>query len=695
MRKQNFPKVDQGSFAGTLYNALFWFISILFMETLLHIVLFSTMAPEFLYAVGFSVVIALIISGLTAILPTRGNKTVSIIVMTVLSIFYCSQIVYNAVFGTMYSVSLVALGGAALTSFWKETLLTIWNNFPILLAMLLPIPVTAVLAAKCKPVFNVRRNWIIPAQLALAIVLNFAIVFSLGIGGTEDYSTYYFYHSSDATTDQCTERFGLLTTLRLELFVSGSGSDSADSYEDDSVPDFVIEEVSLSDIPEQSVVSSSEPVTEEPEYNMLEIDFDYLNSLTNDEKILQLNSYISSLTPSKKNSYTGLLSDYNLITICAESFDTGAIREDLTPTLYKLASEGFIFDNYYNTYPNVTTDGEYSFCLGMMPDISRQRKALSFYTTRNSYLPFALGNIFHEQAGIDSYAYHNYIGEYYNRNLTHPNMGYKCKFADAGMSFTTDWPSSDLEMFEQSTNDYITSGKQFHAYYMTFSGHFMYSRTANPMAKRNYETVYHLGLDISEASKCYLSCNYELEKALAYLMSELEKAGIADQTAIVIAGDHFPYGLKDYEYAELVDHEVEGLTKYKSSLIFWVGGMENPVHVNEYMCNIDILPTILNLWGFSYDSRLLNGTDVMSDSEHIAILRDKSFLTDVVWFNASTGKAEWLGGETSADEVYLERMKNKVNNIFNSGSTMLSTSYYDFLLDTGGVAFGKKEDANS
>ena len=59
--------------------------------------------------------------------------------------------------------------------------------------------------------------------------------------------------------------------------------------------------------------------------------------------------------------------------------------------------------------------------------------------------------------------------------------------------------------------------------------------------------------------------------------------------------------------------------------------------------NVDVLPTILNLWGFPYDSRLYPGTDVFSDGVHAAVLIDRSFLTDKVWFNANTGEIRYQG----------------------------------------------------
>ena len=96
-----------------------------------------------------------------------------------------------------------------------------------------------------------------------------------------------------------------------------------------------------------------------------------------------------------------------------------------------------IFNNYYNAYPNNTTDGEYSFCLGLWPDTTRGKNASSFYASRGSYLPYSLGKIFREQREVNTYGYHNFLGSYYGRDETYPNMGYDSKFFMAGMTFSS------------------------------------------------------------------------------------------------------------------------------------------------------------------------------------------------------------------------------------------------------------------
>lgn len=648
--------------------------SLLYWEILLHFAVFGELTARFWYAVGFTVTIALALELIVSFLPKRANFAVNVIIDIGAIALYGSQMVYYFIFGTLYSVSQMGQGGAAITSFWRETLATMLDKLPWLVCLLVPIAVLFVLRRFFREAFAPSAwGWRILA-FAVALLLFFGTQYAVEAAGTGRFSDYYYYHCSDIVTDSMAQRFGLLTTMRLEMFGDDASADESVYY----IPQ-PTQEPSVQ--PTQQSQGEDETESLQPEkivydYNVLDIDFDALNDLTTDEKLLAINNYCALLSGTKQNEYTGMLKDYNLIVICAESFSTAAIHPEVTPTLYKLSKEGFVFTNYFNSFPNTTTDGEYALMQGLWPDSSRGKASSSMYASRRSYLPFTLGNLFRDQRQIESFGYHNYEGSYYGRKYSHPNMGYSMKFMNDGMTFSSCWPASDLEMMEQSVDDYIGL-EQFHAYYMTFSGHYQYSTKTNIIAQRNWEEVKNLPY-ASHAELAYLSCNLELEKALSYLMERLEEAGVADKTAIVLAGDHFPYGLTEEEYSDLIGYEIDDFTKFRSSLIFWVGGMREAVEVDRYCCNVDILPTILNLWGFEYDSRLLAGTDVFSDSDHTAILVNRSWMNDKVWFHSGTGEIRYLVPEEELPEGYVEQMNRVIETRFAISSDILNRAYYDF-----------------
>lgn len=640
--------------------AFYWAFALMYWECLLSGAVFHSFGVR-IYALGFTLSAALLVTLVLSFLR-KGRFGAEIFLTAVLTLLYGSQIVYHFIFGTLYSAAMVSQGGEAMTNFWRELLAAMGDHFPWLVALLVPLALRIFLRKGLKGELRAKGRIVL---LALAVALFALTRAGIRQTGTEMFSDEDYYRSREIATNQNVQRFGLLTTIRLEL-TRHAKTEEQDYY-----------------IPEETQGENPAQKPAEVRYNVMNIDFDALNALTEDKKLLAINDYCSKVTGTNQNEYTGMLKDYNLIVMCAESFSPAAIDKDLTPNLYKLTQQGIIFNNYYNTFPNTTTDGEYALMQGLYPDAGRSKAVSSLYASRNSYLPFTLGNVFQSQRGVESFGYHNYRGSYYGRSESHPNMGYTMKFAGDGMTFTTNWPASDLEMMEQSVDDYI--GKEpFHAYYMTFSGHYKYDIGTNEMAKRNWDQVKDLPYS-SNAIKAYLSCNIEFDKAIGYLMERLEQAGVADRTAIVIAGDHFPYGLKDSEYAELIGHDIDGFSKFKSTLIFWVGGLEKNIVVDEYCCNVDVLPTILNLWGFEYDSRLLAGTDVFSDGTHAAVLVDKSFLTDKVWFNASTGEIRYQVPESEISEGYVENMNQLIATRFSISADILNTAYYNFVFDKGKV----------
>lgn len=640
--------------------AFYWAFALMYWECLLSGAVFHSFGVR-IYALGFTLSAALLVTLVLSFLR-KGRFGAEIFLTAVLTLLYGSQIVYHFIFGTLYSVAMVSQGGEAMTNFWRELLAAMGDHFPWLVALLVPLALRIFLRKGLKGELRAKGRIVL---LALAVALFALTRAGIRQTGTEMFSDEDYYRSREIATNQNVQRFGLLTTIRLEL-TRHAKTEEQDYY-----------------IPEETQGENPAQKPAEVKYNVMNIDFDALNALTEDKKLLAINDYCSKVTGTNQNEYTGMLKGYNLIVMCAESFSPAAIDKDLTPNLYKLTQQGIIFNNYYNTFPNTTTDGEYALMQGLYPDAGRSKAVSSLYASRNSYLPFTLGNAFQSQRGVESFGYHNYRGSYYGRSESHPNMGYTMKFAGDGMTFTTNWPASDLEMMEQSIDDYI--GKEpFHAYYMTFSGHYKYDIGTNEMAKRNWDQVKDLPYS-SNAIKAYLSCNIEFDKAIGYLMERLEQAGVADRTAIVIAGDHFPYGLKDSEYAELIGHDIDGFSKFKSTLIFWVGGLEKNIVVDEYCCNVDVLPTILNLWGFEYDSRLLAGTDVFSDGTHAAVLVDKSFLTDKVWFNASTGEIRYQVPESEIPEGYVENMNQLIATRFSISADILNTAYYNFVFDKGKV----------
>lgn len=635
---------------------LFCFVSV-YVELCLHICIYKEIDFRIIYPIFFGLIGGNICGFICTMFPKIPGRILTCIFVATQVIFAEVQLVYFAIFGNFMPISQTTMGGAVLSNFWAQILYGISQNIIPIVLLLVPLILLIVLLIRGKAPQR-RVSWRQSlASLGVIGVLGLVVGGFLYAGRTEPFSVYEILTNVNTSTDTSYKNVGMLATVEQELryMLLGVG-------EDDSLMDGGLL---------GRTQSGKQYSTQE--YNVEDIDFTALAESTQDEMTKSLDAFFDTMQPTRKNDYTGLLKDYNLITICAESFCPWFISEELTPTLYKLSNTGIIFENYYGTYQSVTTNGEYTFCMGLYPDMSRTKTQSSFDLSSGNYLPYCLGNAMKEN-GYQTWAYHNYIGDFYNRNITHANMGYTFKAADSGLNVKIDWPSSDLEMMQASVDDYIESGQPFHAYYMTFSGHYQYN-WENSMSAKNRDAVEQL--DYSEEVKAYIACNLELEYALQYLMERLEQAGIADKTCIVLTNDHYPYGLTEEQYNELAGQELDTVfEKYRNSFICYVPGLRENIYVEEYCSTADILPTLLNLWGIQYESRLLQGTDILSSGIHVAVLSDQSFITDTFRFDSATETVyPHTPGQTISQEL-VDQYRLYVSNKFALSSGILNNDIF-------------------
>ena len=232
-------------------------------------------------------------------------------------------------------------------------------------------------------------------------------------------------------------------------------------------------------------------------------------------------------------------------------------------------------------------------------------------------------------------------------------------------------------MMKATIPEYI-GDERFHVYYMTVSGHMNYNFTGNQMSKKNKEAVE--GLPFSEEGKAYIACNIELDKALEYLIAELDKAGKLEKTVICLSADHYPYAMDIKNLEELAGEPLEGtLDIYRNSLILWNSEMET-VEINKACSALDLMPTLLNLFGFHYDSRLFAGHDMLSDSLPLVTFSDRSFITDKVYYY----RKDRVGTPITEEEIteeYLDEMRAVVRSMNNFSGRVLNNNYYHYIVE--------------
>lgn len=629
-------------------NIFYWWVFwILFLEYIYRIFIIKDFLNiNTLIVTVFSFIYITLFSFVTNVFCEKVNKIITVFLTIIITFFTLAQIVYYNFYNSIFSFYSLTTGTGQVLHFWSmivEVIVRIWYIFALIL-----IPVILFIIFNNK-IFEYKRNkgiilYTFIIGLIVSVLSSYVLIKKYDKGQLYSLNNLIYKTHAPMLTINKT---GLLTMEVIDIYRYFFGFEENFDIKKDEVKN----------------------VSKKIEYNKLDIDFDKLIEESNDETIKSMHEYFSSLTPSEKNEYTGMFKGKNLIFITAEAFDTIAIDENITPTLYKIANNGFIFNNYYQPlYPVSTSDGEYMNVMSLIP----KEGVWSFYKTSKNYMPFGIGNMF-KKLDYNTYGFHNHNYNYYHREKSHTNIGltyYGCGNGLEKKMNCKHWPNSDFEMIKATTPYYLNDDKPFMTYYMTVSGHLNYNFSGNNMASRNKSKV--KNLNYKDSIKAYYATQIEFDKAIEELLNELEESGKLDDTLIVIAPDHYPYGLttKDMNTVSRIDR-TDKFENYHTSLIMYNPKIENKV-VDKVISGIDILPTIYNLFGIDYDSRLLMGSDIFSNSEHIVILSDRSFITSKGKYNSITGEFS----NPNVSKEYIDNINKIINEKFKMSSLILEKDYY-------------------
>lgn len=609
----------------------------------------------------FSIPFILFATILSSLFNTKINKVISVLNSIFITFIFASQYIYYAFYDSIFSIYSIKAGtGQVFGEFFSAISKMIIDNIWGLLVIILPCILFIIFKSK---IFDFTRKKVMFITEIILLIVFFVITkLTVHFNTNGMYSLNRIYNESHAPMITI-NKVGLLSmeVLDLKRYLFG--------FEEKLVVDNIHEE--------------KPDIKPEKTYNILDIDFDQLESNEVNETIKTLHQYFKGVTPTEQNEYTGIFKGKNLIYITAEGLDTIAIDKDITPTLYKMVNSGFIFKNYYQPLFTVSTsDGEYMYLNSLIP----KEGVWSFYRSSNIKMPFSLGTEFNK-LGYDAVnAYHDHTYTYYNRDESHPNLGFNI-YKGCGNGLETlmnckRWPESDVEMIDATINDYIDKDK-FMIYYMTVSGHLNYTFSGNSMSYKNKDVV--KDLPYSNNVKAYIAANVELDRALEKLLGYLTEKGKLDDTVIVISPDHYPYGLKTYELNEVSKTDrSDKFEMFHTSLILYNSAMKENKVVEKYVSSIDVLPTVYNLFGVNYDSRLLMGTDALSESEGLVMLSDRSWINENGSYNSMTGK--FTSFKEGLPEDYVSKINAKVYGKFTTSSLLLyekNEKYLDYYSKLG------------
>lgn len=615
---------------------------LIYLEFMLGLLLYDNYSRETILSVMiYAFFSSLIITFFTTIFSSKMNKILNYIIYFFLSFWFSLQFVFKSSIKTFFTIDLFKISDQAV-GFLGEFFYIIFKNLYGIIIFFLPFILLCIFSKKLDYKTVKKEKIYLCSYLAIIPFSYFSYTYYLKHQDNVAISLNDLYYNTDNIALSI-QRLGLLPSTGLDIYRNLFGFD-------DKIIDIKYEEPKK----DQEISDYGE--------NKLNLEFDDNISET-------VKKYIENNQGTPKNKYTAIFDNKNLIFIVAESFSTIGVNQKLTPTLYSLINSGFVFQNFYVPYYLSTIGGEFSSLTGIYPDTS----TLSIWRRGSNTFPYGLANLF-QVKGYNTYAYHNHSGYFQDRYKYLKSLGFdNFKACDMGLDINCDlWPESDLEMIQSTYTDYIDSSKPFLVYYMTVSGHLEYNFSGNSMASKNRKLVDHL--PYSNSVKAYLATQIELDKALKLLISKLEESNILKDTIIVLLADHYPYGLSLKEMNEISSYERDDLFEINhNSLVIWNPNLKT-IKIDKVGMPIDVLPTIYNLFGIDYDSRLYAGNDLLSPNEGLVILGNRSWITD-------SGKYSSIDNTYSGNDdiSYVKNINNIVANKIAFSKSIITSDGYKYI----------------
>ncbi len=392
-----------------LWAALWFPLYFLWLEVICRIGLLGKFVDRGLgYTLLFSMAGGLLLAAFVTFGPPRYRRIFTIAVSALAAFWASAQSVYYTIFSTFLTLYSVGNGGDAL-QFWRDILNAMGKIWYLLI--LLWAPFVAMVASGSKRMKTLRwKKQHVAILLAAAAGLQLfatALVVTNRRGGM---SPSYLYQYS-FVPEKTAEEFGLFTTLRLDARQLFFG---VKEMPEEPLPTLPATPTPIP-TPDGTEGPTDEPTPTPVAYgpNTMDIDFAALAENAPSDTLKSMHQWFGSREATLQNEYTGAWKGKNLIFIVAEGFSRYAITAETTPTLYKLAHEGFVCDEFYNPLWWVSTsDGEYVADTSMIP----KSGVWSFYRSSENWLKFCLGNQLRGE-GYATRAYHNHTYTYYKRHL--------------------------------------------------------------------------------------------------------------------------------------------------------------------------------------------------------------------------------------------------------------------------------------
>ena len=346
------------------------------------------------------------------------------------------------------------------------------------------------------------------------------------------------------------------------------------------------------------------------------------------EEIKTLEEAFSTETVHAANDHSGLFAGKNLIILQLEGLDSWLLDEETTATLYRMQQEGINFSRHYSFYNGggSTFNSEMAVNIGYVTPMTYTKNGYSFST---NYFPYSLPRLF-KQEGYEVNAFHMNTREYYSRGINYDNWGYD---SYRGLLDENDYAEDDLSreldreliMDSDFYDGIFKHDKPFVDYIITYTPHTPFSKDSELgqyIAEVNGISEDDMPEDEEGMARLYAK---ETDYFVSLLIDGLKDNKLFEDTVIVAFADHYLYTLNDQRIVEGYKH-TSGDMINRTPMLIWSDGIETD-NVGKINSQLDILPTLLNLYGIEYTDENYVGSDIF-DPEYAGCVffPDKGYL---------------------------------------------------------------------
>lgn len=403
----------------------------------------------------------------------------------------------------------------------------------------------------------------------------------------------------------------------------------------------------------------------------------YVSFLKPAEKIsAEDKKFLSDIYNSKDtktdNKYTGIFKGKNIIFLQLEGMDSWLFNENDTPNLYSLLDHSINFTNHYSMYTGggSTFNSEFAVNTGFTTPVSYNKNVYSFSSNTFNY---SLARLF-KNNDYNVNAFHMNKGDFYSRGINYKSWGYDSYNGLLDIKHYSNYENEfDTELIKDKTfyKKMFQQKGNFLDYIITYSPHTPFNSHMG-VCYLLLEKEYGKDADLPDLDeeKCARIQIKETDDMVGMLIQALKDNNLYDNTVIVAYADHYLYTLNDKTILDKYKNTENNLIN-NTPFFIWSSDLTKTENT-QANSQLNILPTVLNLFGVDYNSNYYIGKDVLSPEYDPCV-----FFSDYSWYdgNAYVDNNE-ITNNAQMDENQIHQKSEQINNVIKKNDLTLRYNYF-------------------